>query len=127
MPPNRAAGAAQITECQCCGGGVLCAGPGAAAAGTSLRFVGGHALAAKRGPDARAPASGPDGGKGGHGKGGPRREEDGCDRELMTGYVESGPPMPLSIVTIGSLADLGYLVDYMVADPFSFPGNPSGV
>lgn len=42
------------------------------------------------------------------------------DAELMTGYVEPQPPMPLSIVTVGALEDLGYLVNYLAADPFGF-------
>jgi hypothetical protein len=37
----------------------------------------------------------------------------------MTGYAEASPPMPLSIITVGALADLGYLVNYSAADPFS--------
>jgi hypothetical protein len=44
------------------------------------------------------------------------------DRELMTGFSETGPPMPLSIVTIGGLQDLGYDVDYAQADPYSLGG-----
>ena len=38
--------------------------------------------------------------------------------ELMTGFI-LGAPNPLSRVTIGSLQDLGYVVDYGTADPFS--------
>ena len=38
--------------------------------------------------------------------------------ELMTGFIVSAPN-PLSRVTIGSLQDLGYVVDYGTADPFS--------
>ncbi|MES2522518.1 MAG: leishmanolysin-related zinc metalloendopeptidase [Gemmatimonadota bacterium] len=39
--------------------------------------------------------------------------------ELMQGYVQGGG-MPLSAVTIGSLADLGYSVSYASANSFSF-------
>lgn len=40
--------------------------------------------------------------------------------ELMTGFIEApGVAMPLSRVTIGSMADLGYQVDYSKADPFA--------
>jgi hypothetical protein len=42
------------------------------------------------------------------------------DEELMTGWAENAPPMPLSVVTVGALADLGYAVNYAAADPFSF-------
>ena len=46
------------------------------------------------------------------------------DNELMTGFVERpGVSMPLSIVTIGSLQDLGYNVDYGAADPYRLPGR----
>lgn len=38
--------------------------------------------------------------------------------ELMQGYA--APNMPMSRVTIGSLADLGYTVNLDAADPFSF-------
>jgi hypothetical protein len=43
--------------------------------------------------------------------------------ELMTGYANVGAN-PLSKITIGSLADLGYAVNYAAADPYS---KPSGV
>ncbi len=49
------------------------------------------------------------------------READLGD-ELMTGYL-SGPTQPLSTVTIGSLADLGYGVDMGAADPFGTPAR----
>ena len=39
--------------------------------------------------------------------------------ELMTGYVEpAGVAMPLSKVTVGAFADLGYTVNYAAADAF---------
>ncbi len=43
--------------------------------------------------------------------------------ELMTGYANPGSN-PLSKITIGSLADLGYVVNYAAADPYT---KPSGV
>lgn len=53
-------------------------------------------------------------------------------REIMTGFYNSGVINPLSRVTIGSLEDLGYQVNYSAADPFTitallyaFPFNPS--
>ena len=42
--------------------------------------------------------------------------------ELMTGFV-SGTPNPLSILTIGSLQDLGYRVNYAAADSYTIPGH----
>lgn len=41
------------------------------------------------------------------------------DREVMTGFIDAGVKMPLSEVTIGSMQDLGYAVDFGAADPFS--------
>lgn len=40
--------------------------------------------------------------------------------ELMTGFVSAGSN-PLSAITIGSLEDIGYEVDYAAADPFTVP------
>lgn len=40
--------------------------------------------------------------------------------ELMTGYVNAGG-MPLSAITVGSLADLGYVVNPLAADPYLVP------
>lgn len=39
--------------------------------------------------------------------------------ELMTGYLDSGVRNPLSVLTVRSLADLGYTVDPDAADAFS--------
>lgn len=41
--------------------------------------------------------------------------------ELMTGFL-SGPTQPISRITVGSLDDMGYGVNYAAADPF----NPLG-
>lgn len=40
--------------------------------------------------------------------------------ELMTGYVNYGS-MPLSAITVGSLADIGYAVNPFGADPYQVP------
>lgn len=37
--------------------------------------------------------------------------------ELMTGFVNA-PPMPLSILTVKSMADLGYVINNAAADPY---------
>ena len=42
--------------------------------------------------------------------------------ELMTPSTGPGNVMPISRLTIASLADLGYTVDLNAADPYSFPG-----
>ena len=44
--------------------------------------------------------------------------------ELMTGFAEApGTRMPLSKITVGALADIGYQVDYARADPFTRPAG----
>jgi hypothetical protein len=43
------------------------------------------------------------------------------DSELMTGTSESAPPMPLSRITVASLADIGYRVDMNAADAYTPP------
>jgi hypothetical protein len=47
------------------------------------------------------------------------------DRELMTGYLDPGTNNPLSIVSVGSLWDMGYLVNYADADAFTWPAPPA--
>lgn len=39
--------------------------------------------------------------------------------EIMTGWINHHTRNPLSRVTVGALEDLGYVVDYSAADPFS--------
>ena len=45
------------------------------------------------------------------------------DRELMTSQLDLGFN-PLSVVTIGSLQDIGYTVNYAAADPFQLFTSP---
>lgn len=40
------------------------------------------------------------------------------DRELMTGFAETTADMPLSVLTLGSLADMTFVVNERAADPF---------
>lgn len=56
---------------------------------------------------------------GGSGTRGSHWSEAVFNTELMTGYAESSPGMPLSVVTIGALADLGYSVNYAAANAFT--------
>jgi hypothetical protein len=56
-----------------------------------------------------------------HGGDGTRKhhwDDERFGNEIMTGWIESVPPQPISIVTVGALADLGYGVNYAAADPF---------
>lgn len=47
--------------------------------------------------------------------------------ELMTGYAEeAGTAMPISRMTVGSLQDMGYTVDYTKADPYVLPTVTAG-
>ncbi|HEY4321281.1 MAG TPA: Ig-like domain-containing protein [Gemmatimonadales bacterium] len=56
---------------------------------------------------------------GGSGTAGSHWRESVFGAELMTGYIEApGVPMPLSKMTLASLRDLGYGVDYSQADLF---------
>lgn len=47
------------------------------------------------------------------------------DRELMTGFLDAGTNAPISIVTLGSLWDMRYLVAYANADAFAWPAPPA--
>jgi hypothetical protein len=49
------------------------------------------------------------------------------DRELMTGFLDSGTNNPLSIVSVGSLWDMNYLVNYADADAFILPSPPGAL
>lgn len=51
----------------------------------------------------------------------------GFNTELMTGYIEAaGIAMPLSKMSIGSLADLGYVVNFLPFDAYDVPGALAG-
>jgi hypothetical protein len=59
---------------------------------------------------------------GGEGTAGSHWRESVFDAELMTGTVELPPVvMPISELTIGSLEDLDYVVNYLFADPYRLP------
>ena len=85
-------------------------------------YIGTHALAEYRAmignPNA---ASIPVEHDGGPGTAGAHWDEEIFDSELMTGYVENSGSMPISRMTIGSLEDLGYVVDYGAADSYANP------
>ena len=60
---------------------------------------------------------------GGAGTAGCHWSESVFNTELMTGYIEDSGTMPLSIVTIAALEDLGYTVDFSAADAYTLPGH----
>jgi hypothetical protein len=47
------------------------------------------------------------------------------DNEVMTGFVEPTADMPFSAISIGSLADVGYVVNLLAADPYQVPPPPT--
>ncbi|MEX0893467.1 MAG: putative Ig domain-containing protein, partial [Gemmatimonadota bacterium] len=60
--------------------------------------------------------------QGGQGTAGSHWRESVFDTELLTGFSEPvGVPQPLSILTVASLVDLGYVVDADAADAYSLP------
>lgn len=61
-------------------------------------------------------------GTGGSGTAGSHWRETTFDTELMTGFIDASPN-PLSLVTIGSMADLGYIVNNADFDSYAIPGG----
>ncbi|WP_067650070.1 leishmanolysin-related zinc metalloendopeptidase [Nocardia harenae] len=60
--------------------------------------------------------------KGGPGTAGAHWRDAVFGTELMTGFISAaGIANPISRITVGSLADMGYLVDVAAADPFTLP------
>jgi hypothetical protein len=55
---------------------------------------------------------------GGAGTRGGHWDEQCMDKELMTGFVEGKPPMPISRLTLASIEDMGYTVNYGAADAY---------
>lgn len=47
------------------------------------------------------------------------------DQEVMTGFVESSADMPFSAMSIASLADVGYVINLLAADPYQLPTPPA--
>ena len=91
-------------------------------------YIGAHGLAEYRALSGNpSAASIPVEHDGGSGTAGAHWDEDTFNAELMTGFAESpGIAMPISRMTIGSLEDLGYTVNYAAADPYSLPGGTPG-
>ena len=92
------------------------------AGGTDPQFTGRNAIreyAALLGPGAR-PRSVPLADVGGAGTRDGHWRESLFANELMTGFLDPGAN-PLSRMTIGAFEDLGYSVDYTVADPYRMP------
>lgn len=58
---------------------------------------------------------------GGQGTAGAHWREANFRAELMTGFLNAGVENPLSVVSVASLADIGFQVDPGAADPYSLP------
>lgn len=59
--------------------------------------------------------------QGGAGTRGAHWRETTFKTELMTGYLNSGVKNPLSRISVGSLQDMGYAVNYAAADTYTVP------
>jgi hypothetical protein len=93
-------------------------------AGTSNpRFTGSQALAAYNSIFGTAASGVPVENTGGSGTADAHWRESVFASELMTGWVGPSTTMPISRITVGSLADLGYSVNMASADTFA----PNGV
>lgn len=97
-----------------------------AGAGTSNpRFTGSQAVAAYNSIFGTTATGVPVENTGGSGTRDSHWRESVFSTELMTGWVGPGSNMPISRVTVGSLADLGYSVNMAAADAYTRPGASS--
>ncbi|WP_372899244.1 leishmanolysin-related zinc metalloendopeptidase, partial [Stieleria sp.] len=95
------------------------------AGGADPRFTGANAVAAYNSIFGLSATSVPVANTGSAGNRDGHWRESTFDNELMTGFVESaGIAMPISRITVGSLVDLGYVVNFAAADPYSPPPPP---
>jgi len=95
-------------------------------AGTSNpRYVGQQGLAAYNAITSGTATGVPVENTGGSGTRDAHWRESVFGNELMTGFVGPGTNMPLSRLTVGSLADLGYSVNFAAADPYTLPAASS--
>lgn len=91
-------------------------------AGGSPIFTGANATREYNGLFGTRAAGVPVEDEGGPGTQGSHWDEEAMGKELMTGYADQGL-LPLSRITIGSLQDLGYAVNYAAADAYSGPNG----
>jgi hypothetical protein len=97
-----------------------------AGAGTNNpRFTGSNAVAAYNSIFGTNASAVPVESGGGAGTRDSHWRESTFNNELMTGYLNSGTN-PMSRITVGSLADLGYTVDMNAADDYTPPGGGGG-
>ncbi len=97
-------------------------------AGTSNpRFIGSQAVAAYNQIFGTSATGVPVENTGGAGTRDSHWSEAVFNNELMTGWVEANNNMPLSLVTVASLADLGYSVNFAMADAYLPPGVAAAI
>jgi hypothetical protein len=89
------------------------------------RFVGPNAIAGYHDVGGRG-SSVPVEENGGPGTAFSHWDEETFDEELMTGFIALGQS-PLSVMTIGSMQDLGYVVDPTAADRYHVSGRQERV
>ena len=83
-------------------------------------FTGGNAVQAYRSLFRNSATSVPLETGGGAGTAGAHWSESVMKNELMTGYSEApGVAMPISVITVGAMQDMGYEVNVGAADPFT--------
>jgi hypothetical protein len=96
----------------------------AGAGSTDPQFKGPNATAQYNASFGTHASSVPVEGGGGAGTEDSHWRESTFDNELMTGYLNGGTN-PLSKITVGAMADLGYAVSYSAADPYTRPASSS--
>ena len=89
------------------------------------RFIGPQTVAVYSQLTGREETSVPLANTGGPGTFGVHWREDVFQNELMTGFIDSGMN-PISKLTVAQFADLGYLVNFEAADPYTLPEIPEG-
>jgi subtilisin-like proprotein convertase family protein len=93
----------------------------AGAGSNNPRFLGPQAIAEYNEIFNNNAASVPVENTGGSGTRDSHWSEEIFDNELMTGFLNSGVTNPISRITVGQLADIGYEVDLDAADPYTPP------
>ena len=87
------------------------------------RYTGAQAVAAYNQIFGLSETSIPVENTGGSGTAGSHWRDSVFRSEVMTGYAGPGSDLPLSLITVASLADLGYQVNRNAADPYTPPGS----
>lgn len=95
------------------------------AGSSNPRFIGSQAVAAYNAIFGTSATGVPVENTGGPGTRDGHWRESVFSTEIMTGWIGPGSNMPISRITVASLADLGYSVNIAAADPYTPPGVSS--